>query len=54
MMDRHEDRWGREWIMLANPGYGSFESAPFKHDFRVPLAEQRKAKREALQPWTGP
>ncbi|HWA50263.1 MAG TPA: 5'-nucleotidase, lipoprotein e(P4) family [Dongiaceae bacterium] len=46
-------RWGHDWIMLPNPAYGSFESAPFKHDFKVPAAEQRAAKRGALTPWDG-
>ena len=36
VMDANRDRWGREWIMLANPAYGSFESAPFGHDFKLP------------------
>ncbi len=47
-------RWGREWIMLANPSYGSFETAPFGHDLKQPLAAQRAAKREVLQAWPGP
>ena len=54
VLEQHKDRWGRQWIMLPNPSYGSFESAPFKHDFKVPDADKRKAKREALTPWTGP
>ena len=29
---------------------GSFESAPYKHDFKLSEDEKRKAKREALQP----
>lgn len=48
------DRWGREWIVIANPTYGSFESAPFKGDFKLPEAARRQAKRDALQPWPGP
>ena len=54
VMDEHKDRWGREWIMIANPSYGSFESAPFKHDFKLPDAEKRKAKRGVLDAWPGP
>jgi acid phosphatase len=54
VLEQHQARWGREWIMLANPTYGSFESAPFKHDFKLSDAERRKAKREALQAWPGP
>jgi acid phosphatase len=54
VMEEHRARWGREWIMLPNPAYGSFESAPFGHDFKRPPAEQRKAKRGVLDAWTGP
>ena len=52
VLEQHQARWGREWIMLANPSYGSFESAPFKHDFKLSDG-RRKAKREALS-WPGP
>jgi 5'-nucleotidase (lipoprotein e(P4) family) len=54
VFEDNRDRWGREWIMLANPAYGSFESAPFGHDYKKSPDEQRKAKREALQSWSGP
>ena len=52
--EQHRDRWGREWIMLGNPAYGSFESAPFGHDVKKSNAERRKAKRNALDAWPGP
>jgi 5'-nucleotidase (lipoprotein e(P4) family) len=54
VMEQHKDRWGREWIMIANPSYGSFESAPFNHDFKLSEAEKRKAKRAVLDAWPGP
>jgi len=54
VFEDHKARWGREWIMLPNPAYGSFESAPFNHDFKVSDAEKRKAKRGVLTPWSGP
>jgi acid phosphatase len=47
----NKDRWGREWLMLANPAYGSFESAPFGHDYKKSQDEQRKAKRDVLTTW---
>jgi hypothetical protein len=31
-----------------------FESAPYKHDFKLSEGDKRKAKRDALQPWAGP
>jgi len=51
--EENRERWGREWIMLANPSYGSFEVAPFTQDPKLPLDQQRKAKREALQGRSG-
>jgi acid phosphatase len=48
------ERWGREWIMLPNPAYGSFDTATFLHDFKQPRAAQRKAKLDVLQGWSGP
>ena len=53
-LEQHKDRWGREWIMIANPAYGSFESAPFNHDFKLSESERRKVKRNVLDPWPGP
>ena len=54
VLEEHRDRWGREWIMIANPTYGSFESAPFGHDFKLSDADKRKAKRGVLDAWPGP
>jgi 5'-nucleotidase (lipoprotein e(P4) family) len=47
-------RWGREWLMLANPSYGSFDTAPYGHDLKKPRDEQRKAKYDVLEGWPGP
>jgi acid phosphatase len=54
VFEQHKDRWGREWIMLSNPTYGSFESAPFRHEFRLSPGERRRAKRGVLDAWSGP
>jgi acid phosphatase len=54
VMEANKGRWGREWIMLANPAYGSFESAPFGHDFKQSPGDRRKAKRGVLEAWPGP
>jgi acid phosphatase len=54
VLEEHKARWGREWIMIANPAYGSFESAPFGHDFKKSEAEKRRAKRNVLDAWPGP
>jgi 5'-nucleotidase (lipoprotein e(P4) family) len=52
--EENKDRWGREWLVLANPTYGSFESAPFGHDFKKSREDQRKAKWDVLESWVGP
>ncbi|NLR99319.1 5-nucleotide phosphatase [Rhizobium sp. P38BS-XIX] len=45
--------FGHDWIAIANPTYGSFESAPYKGDYKLPPEEQRKMKQDALTPWDG-
>jgi acid phosphatase len=52
--EANRERWGREWLMLANPSYGSFESAIFGHDFKTSREEQRKAKNDVLEGWPRP
>ena len=54
VFEEHKQRWGREWIMIANPTYGSFEMAPFNHDGKLSNADKRKAKRGVLEAWPGP
>ena len=46
--------WGRQWLMLANPTYGSFDTAPYGHDFKKSRDEQRKSKWDVLESWMGP
>jgi acid phosphatase len=46
--------WGKQWLMLPNPTYGSFDTATYGHDFKKPLAEQRKAKWDVIEAWVGP
>jgi len=46
--------WGKQWLMIANPTYGSFDTAPYGHDFKKSREEQRKAKRDVLESWSGP
>jgi len=43
--------FGHDWMMLANPVYGSFESAPYGHDFNMPDDEKRAKKVGVLTPW---
>ncbi len=46
--------FGRDWLMLANPGYGSFESAPYQHNFKLSADEKRARKIGVLEPWVAP
>ena len=46
--------WGKQWLMLPNPTYGSFDTAPYGHDFKKSRDEQRKAKWDVLESWSGP
>lgn len=46
--------WGKQWLMIANPTYGSFDTSTYGNDFKKPLAEQRKAKWDAIESWAGP
>ncbi|WP_422010099.1 5'-nucleotidase, lipoprotein e(P4) family [Reyranella sp.] len=46
--------WGKQWLMIANPTYGSFDTAPYGHDFKKSRDEQRKAKWDVLESWAGP
>ena len=49
-----KEHFGRDWLMLANPGYGSFESAPYGHNFKLSADEKRARKIGALEPWVAP
>ena len=51
VMAKNGANWGKSWIMIANPTYGSFESAPYKSNYKLPDGERRKAKLDALSPW---
>jgi acid phosphatase len=44
----------RDWIFIANPEYGSFESAPFLGDYSKSADERRRLKIDALPVWAGP
>lgn len=48
---RHGEKWGRSWIMLPNPAYGSWERAASGPGGSSSPADQQARKREALDPW---
>lgn len=52
--DANLPRFGRQWITIANPEYGSFECAPFECDYKLSPDERRRKKIDALPAWKGP
>jgi 5'-nucleotidase (lipoprotein e(P4) family) len=54
VFDDNEAHWGKDWIAIPNPTYGSWESAAYGHDFKTPPEEQRQKKIDALKTWSGP
>ena len=42
---------GHDWIFIANPEYGSFESAPFLSDYKKSPDERRQLKIDAMPVW---
>lgn len=51
LLETLKTHFGHDWMMLANPVYGSFESAPYNHDFKRSDDEKRADKIGALNPW---
>lgn len=49
LLDEYDDWFGERWWMLANPTYGSWESAVFNNAWSEPREARRAAKRTALQ-----
>ena len=45
---------GHDWIFIANPEYGSFESSPFNNDYKQSADVRRQMKIDALPAWAGP
>jgi len=52
--EKNMAHWGHDWIVIPNPTYGSFESAPYLTDYSKSVDEQRQLKLDALKPWAGP
>lgn len=48
LLERHRERWGRAWIVLPNPLYGSWEAALVEDEDPTP-EERRRALLERLE-----
>jgi len=54
IFDDSLEHWTKNWIMLPNPTYGSFEAVPYAFDYSATPDAMREAKRKALTGWSGP
>lgn len=48
LVRRHEERWGRRWIILPNPMYGHWESALYGFEHGLSRATKAARKSRAL------
>ncbi len=53
-LDKNIVHIGHDWIVIANPEYGSFESSPFANDYKKSADQRRHEKINALPAWAGP
>ncbi len=51
--DENLKHWGKDWIVLPNPSYGSFEAVPYGFNYGASADEMRDAKRKILESWSG-
>ena len=51
LYNEHAERWGRDWIMLPNPSYGSWEGAAFNFNWGASNEEKRKMKYDIMDDW---
>lgn len=51
---KHQDMWGKQWIVIANPTYGSWDGAAFGFNWKLPDGEKRQMKLDKLDAWKGP
>jgi len=49
LVESHADYWGRRWILLPNPQYGSWDGALIGFQFGLDREAKRALKRSALE-----
>ena len=49
--EKNMSHWTKDWLMLPNPSYGSWESTMFGNNYKLPADEQRKMKIDQLEGW---
>jgi acid phosphatase len=50
LVENHADYWGRRWIVLPNPQYGSWDGALIDFQFGIDRDAKRARKLGALEP----
>lgn len=46
---QYADRWGREWIILPNPIYGTWETSLYEFDYSIPREKRLTLKQQHLE-----
>jgi 5'-nucleotidase (lipoprotein e(P4) family) len=49
IVNQHAGRWGREWIVLPNPMFGSWEYSLYDFEYNLPRDERLYRKLQQLQ-----
>ncbi len=52
--EKHQAMWGKQWIMFANPTYGSWEGAAINNNWKASGPEKRAMKHAIMDEWEGP
>ncbi len=50
LVEQHKNKWGRQWFVLPNPVYGSWESALYNFDNSLSDSEIDSVKKVRLDP----
>ena len=50
---KNDAMWGSKWYMIANPSYGSWESAAFGHNWGEKGGVRRQMNHDAMDAWGG-
>jgi len=51
LAEENRERWGRGWILLPNPQYGSWEASLIARDFNMPYGDKLRRKYGYLRPF---
>jgi acid phosphatase len=52
-LEKYKDFWGKQWIVLPNPMYGSWEHAGYDFNSNLPRSQIRTLMKEKLIKWDG-